>query len=158
VEGRNVRGEIRVLSHAEAPKTRASVTNPSIGARIAIVGLVLPIFVGLAAPTPVAPNQSTVVADVVGATVLEASAVGVRPSQLLCVLTLRLLKVDAVPGHLNSLEGQVGEIVTAYSKDLALVDTKGQTVSLNLSFQGDQQGGKLWVVSSKRQTPRGGIR
>ena len=99
---------------------------------------------GVAAPS--APNESRVTAEVLDASVVDSSTLGIAPAQPLCVLTLKLLSVRPVGDLLNVLDGRSGETIRALSKDPSLAGLTGQTVSLHVSRRGDERSRAYWIV------------
>ena len=93
-----------------------------------------------------APNQSRVTAEVLDASVVDSSTLGIAPPQRLTRLTLRLSSVSAVGALPNTLDGRSGQTIHALSKDLSLAALKGRTVSLDVSLRGDERSQRYWVV------------
>jgi hypothetical protein len=96
-------------------------------------------------PGPAAPNEGTITGQLLDVTIIDSSSVGIAPSQPLCVLTVRLFSVSAVSGVPNAVNATAGQTIRAYSKDVSLAALKGHTVTGDLTFSGDERGGRLWI-------------
>jgi hypothetical protein len=100
-----------------------------------------------ASPGPIAPNESSVTADVTDVQVVDSATLGMQPPQPLSVLTLRLLSVRT-SGDLPPAVPATEKTVHAYTKDPDLTRLKGTTVTAVLTMQGDD---RLWLVRLEKQ-------
>ena len=134
-----------------------SSVRGAIGFRVAILAVacaLIPATSSSVFSAPMAPNESTITADMVNlATIVDSSTVGILPIQPLCVLVLKLLDVNS-PTTASSVPGaEAGETITAYSKDLALATAKGMRLAGQLTYRGNVRGGSFWVFATSTSMP-----
>lgn len=156
------RGDISLIQRASMPGVmtikaalpgpEALLRGPSTRRSTFLLGILLIVAQCASAPlpeppsgAPVAPNESLVTALVLEAVIADSLTLNILPQQRLCVLTLKILTEQPVEDLPNPLHGRSGETIKAYSKELSLVSLKGKTLTVTLSFRGDERGGNFWV-------------
>ncbi|MBP8273819.1 MAG: hypothetical protein KAY59_05275 [Acidobacteria bacterium] len=123
------------------------------GIAVLLVGLVPGVQASAAQSRgPAAPNQSLVTARVTGAAIVDAASIGGTPPQPLCVLTLRVLSIAAVPDLAAAINDNE-KTVRVYTKRTELARLKGTTVTLAIERKGDERGQHLWIV--RVEAPKG---
>lgn len=103
---------------------------------------------------PAAPNESSVMAEVLEASVVDSLSLNILPQQPIVVLKLKLLSVKPVGSLPSFLDGKSGETITAYSKDRTVVNLTNKSVVATVSFQGDERGGSFWVQKISWQSSK----
>jgi len=97
------------------------------------------------APGPAAPNESIVTARVTSAVVVDATSLGMAPSQPLCALTLDVRSVRTSGDQLPAIRA-TDKIVRVYTKDVDLARLKGTTITAAITSRGDERRSLLWLV------------
>jgi len=105
----------------------------------------LPVAHFAQAPGPAAPNESIVTARVTSAVVVDATSLGMAPSQPLCALTLDV-RSTRTSGDLLPAIRATDKIVRVYTKDVELTRLKGSTITAAITSRGDEGRSLLWLV------------
>lgn len=95
---------------------------------------------------PVIANESIVTGEVLAVSLIDSSAVNVRPARMLARLTLRIGCIHEAPSKANLLAGRTGEVIEVHSHDVTLTQLVGKTVNGRIVFRGDERGGSYWVA------------
>lgn len=92
-----------------------------------------------------APNDSIITARVLEYTILNSTLEGIKPEQILYSLRVLVISCQSVKGKANFTQPKVNQVIKVYSKEMLSPVLFGKTIELNLSFSGDERGGKYWI-------------
>ncbi|MGE5306682.1 MAG: hypothetical protein ACM3TN_25535 [Alphaproteobacteria bacterium] len=96
---------------------------------------------------PALPNESLVTAEVMEQDIVDSTTLKIEPKQALCLLKLRLIKIEAVQKKANFLAGYEGKSIEALSREApAISGLAGKTIKAHVSFRGDEKSGRYWLV------------
>jgi hypothetical protein len=102
---------------------------------------------------PAAPNQSLVHAEVIEATAIDSSTLGISPQRTLFRVKLRLIKVKPVEGLRNFLQGAEDKTIEVYATDALPVELVGKAIKSRIGFRGDERSGRYWIVGAVELAP-----
>jgi len=98
---------------------------------------------------PVVPNGSIIRAKVLEYSVLNSTLEGIKPEQVLYFLRILVISSQSVNGKPNFTQSKIGQVIKVYSKEALSPILFGKIIEANVSFSGDERGGKYWVRSVK---------
>ena len=103
-----------------------------------------------------APNGSLITATVVEAVIVESAALGIEPSQRLCVLTLSVTSAKTVDNLLPAVPQSVIDAgpIRVYSKQTELVSLKGGSLTASITSTGDDRAARLWLTEVIASAPK----
>lgn len=112
-----------------------------------VINLALGILLGggVQEAGPVPPNDSVVMANVLGYAILSSQVESIQPEQVLHALWLELLRSEDVPGLPNFTRRYVGTIIKVLSKESLSPYLFEKTIQAHVEFVGDERGGKFWI-------------
>jgi hypothetical protein len=94
---------------------------------------------------PVAPNEASILAELLALDPVHSSALHIEPPQTFTRFRLKILSVTGVPGLPNPVHGREGQIIEALSRETASGIAIGRTVRATVAFRGDERGGRFWL-------------
>ncbi len=94
---------------------------------------------------PAAPNDSIITARVLEYTILNSTLEGIKPEQILYSLRVLVISSQSINGKANFARPKLNHIIKVYSKEMLSPVLFGKTIEANLSFSGDEKGGKYWI-------------
>jgi len=94
---------------------------------------------------PVAPNDSIITARVLGYSILNSTLEGIKPEQILYSLRVLVISSQNVKGKANFTQSKVNQVIKVYSKEMLSPVLFGKIIEANVSFSGDEKGGKYWI-------------
>jgi hypothetical protein len=98
---------------------------------------------------PVAPNDSIITARVLEYSILNSTLEGIKPEQILYSLRVLVISSQSVDGKANFTQPEVNQVIKVYSKEMLSPVLFGKIIEANVSFSGDEKGGKYWITSIK---------
>jgi hypothetical protein len=108
-------------------------------------GSVPPAGVSHAGGAPVIANESIVIGELLELSLIDSSALNIRPAQVLARMRLRVACVQDVPPKLNLLSGKTGEVMEVYSKDAVPTELVAKLIRVKIVFRGDERNGSYWT-------------
>jgi hypothetical protein len=97
----------------------------------------------------VIPNSALITGMILEYAIVSSRLLGIQPDQTLYKLTIHLDSSENVSGMSNLLRGKEGEDITFYTKEKVSSDIYGKKVRAEVSYRGDERGGRWWVRSIK---------
>jgi len=94
---------------------------------------------------PTAPNDSIITARVLEYTILNSTLEGIKPEQILYSLRVLVISSQNVNGKASFVQSKVNQVIKVYSKEMLSPVLFDKTIEANLSFSGDERGGKYWI-------------
>jgi hypothetical protein len=79
--------------------------------------------------------------------IVSSRILGMQPDQTLYKLTIHLESSGDIAGMPNLLKGKGGEDITFYTKEKLSSDIFGKKVKAEVSYRGDEHGGRWWTRS-----------
>jgi len=101
---------------------------------------------------PVAPNDSIVTAKVLEYSILNSTLEGIKPEQVLYSLRILVISSQSVNEKANFTQLKINQIIKVYSKEMLSPILFDEIIEANVSFFGDEKGGKYWIRNIKLQT------
>ena len=96
---------------------------------------------------PVAPNDSIITARVLEYSILNSTLEGIKPEQILYSLRVLVISFQSVNGKANFTQLKVNQVIKVYSKEMLSPVLFGKIIEANVSFSGDEKGGKYWITN-----------
>jgi len=100
---------------------------------------------------PVAPNDSIITAKVLEYSILNSTLEEIEPEQILYSLRVLVVSSEDVNGKVNFTQSKIGQVIKVYSKKMLSAILFGKVIEANVSFSGDERGGKYWIRNIKLQ-------
>jgi hypothetical protein len=97
------------------------------------------------AGAPAIPNEGLVIGEILELSLIDSSALGIRPAQMLARIRVRLISVQDVPSKSNFLTGKTGEVLEVYARDTVPAELVGRRIKGKIVFRGDERGGSYWI-------------
>jgi hypothetical protein len=118
--------------------------------RKAVLSAVFLLFVasGVTGGT-VIPNDALITGVILEYGIVSSRLLGIQPDQTLYKLTIHLESSEDIVGMPNLLKGKEGEDITFYTKEKLSSDIFGKKVKAEVSYRGDEHGGRWWTKSIK---------
>lgn len=120
-----------------------------ISAKTVLSLVFLLIAAGNVTAVTVIPNSSLITGVVLEYGIVSSRLLGMQPDQTLYKLTIHLESSEDIVGMPNLLRGKEGEDITFYTKEKLSSDIFGKKVRAEVSYRGDERGGRWWVRSIK---------
>ncbi len=79
---------------------------------------------------------------------IDSSALGIEPQQMLLHLKLHIVKVEDVEGTEDFLRGQEGKTIEVHSKELNSPFVATQSIKVRITFRGDERMERYWLMGS----------
>lgn len=116
--------------------------------RKAVLSAVFLLFVasGVTGGT-VIPNDVLITGMILEYGIVSSRLLGIQPDQTLYKLTIHLESSEDIVGMPNLLKGKEGEDITFYTKEKLSSDIFGKKVKAEVSYRGDEHGGRWWTRS-----------
>lgn len=105
--------------------------------------------VGRVTGGPVIPNGALITGVILEYRIVSSRLLGIQPDQTLYKLTIHLESSEDIAGMPNLLKGKEGEDITFYTKEKFPSDIFGKKVKAEVSYRGDEHGGRWWTRSIK---------
>jgi hypothetical protein len=97
----------------------------------------------------VIPNSAFVTGIILEYGMVSSCLLGIQPDQTLYKLTIHLESSEDIDGMPNLLRGKEKENLTFYTKEKLSSDIFGKKVRAEVSYRGDERGGRWWMKSIK---------
>jgi len=97
----------------------------------------------------VIPNDALITGMILEYAIVSSRLLGIQPDQILYKLTIHLESSEDIVGMVNLLKGKEGEDITFYTKEKLSSDIFGKKVEAEVSYRGDEHGGRWWMRSIK---------
>ena len=97
----------------------------------------------------VIPNGTFITGVTLEYGIVSSCLLGIQPDQTLYKLTIHLESSEDIVGMPNLLMGKEGEDITFYTKERLSPDIFGKKVRAEVTYRGDERGGRWWVRSVK---------
>ena len=97
----------------------------------------------------VIPNGALITGVTLEYGIVSSRLLGIQPDQTIYKVTIRLESSEDIDGLPNLLRGKEGEDITFYTKERLSPDIFGKKVRAEVSYRGDERGGRWWVRSIK---------
>lgn len=94
---------------------------------------------------PVMPNDSIITAKVLEYSILNSALEGIEPEQVLYSLRVLVVSSQSVNGKRNFTQSKIGQVIKVYSKKMLSAILFGKDIEANVSFSGDERGGKYRI-------------
>ena len=115
---------------------------------LTVFSMVLLLFVvGRVTGGPVIPNDALITGMILEYGIASSRLLGIQPDQTLYKLTIHLESSENIVGMPNLLRGKEGEDITFYTKEKLSSDIFGKKVKAEVSYRGDEYGGRWWMKS-----------
>ena len=98
---------------------------------------------------PVIPNGTLITGVILEYGILSSRLLGIQPDQTIYKVTICLESSEDIDGMPNLLRGKEREDITFYTKERLSPDIFGKKVRAEVSYRGDERGGRWWVRSIK---------
>ena len=95
----------------------------------------------------VIPNGALITGVTLEYGIVSSRLLGMQPDQTLYKLTIHLESSEDIVGMPNLLRGKEGEDITFYTKEKLSSDIFGKNIRAEVSYRGDEHGGRWWVRS-----------
>lgn len=97
----------------------------------------------------VIPNGALITGVTLEYGIVSSRLLGIQPDQTIYKVTIRLESSEDIDGMPNLLRGKEREDITFYTKERLSPDIFGKKVRAEVSYRGDERGGRWWVRSIK---------
>lgn len=97
----------------------------------------------------VIPNGALITGVILEYGIVSSRLLGIQPDQTLYKLTIHLESSEDIVGMPNLLRGKEGEDITFYTKERLSSDIFGKKVRAEVSYRGDERGGRWWMKGIK---------
>jgi len=101
---------------------------------------------------PAAPNDSIITGKVLEYSILNSTLEGMKPEQILYSLRILVMSSQSINGKVNFTQSKIGQVIKVYSKEMLSAILFGKTIKANVSFSGDERGGKYWIRNINLQS------
>jgi hypothetical protein len=115
---------------------------------LTVFSMVFLLFVvGRVSGGTVIPNGALITGVILEYGIVSSRLLGMQPDQTLYKLTIHLESSGDIGGMPNLLRGKEGEDITFYTKEKLSSDIFGKKVKAEVSYRGDEHGGRWWTKS-----------
>jgi len=97
----------------------------------------------------VIPNGTLITGVILEYGIVSSRLLGIQPDQTIYKVTIHLESSEDIDGMPNLLRGKEREDITFYTKERLSPDIFGKKVRAEVSYRGDERGGRWWVRSIK---------
>jgi len=97
----------------------------------------------------VIPNGALITGVTLEYGIVSSRLLGIQPDQTIYKVTIHLESSEDIDGMPNLLRGKEREDITFYTKERLSPDIFGKKVRAEVSYRGDERGGRWWVRSIK---------
>jgi len=101
------------------------------------------------AAVTVIPNGALITGVISEYGMVSSRLLGIQPDQTIYKVTIHLESSEDIDGMPNLLRGKEREDITFYTKERLSPDIFGKKVRAEVSYRGDERGGRWWVRSIK---------
>jgi hypothetical protein len=74
-----------------------------------------------------------------------SSLYGMAPEQTIYKLTIMVEASEDINDFVNFLKGKEGQVLTFFTKINPSVDVYGKKIKAEVTYSGDERGGKFWI-------------
>ncbi len=98
---------------------------------------------------PAAPNKTIVIGIVYCVWQVQASTLDIQPEMPIFIAEIEIIEAREVEKYINRLANRQGQKIKIFSKSPIPADASGQTINAATTFNGDERGGRYWVINDQ---------
>jgi len=94
---------------------------------------------------PAIHNESIVTGKVLSYSVLSSSILDIKPVMAIYRLQILVEKSEEVKGMRSFTKNKINKLLSGYSKKALSAELFNKVISVRVTYQGDEKGGKFWI-------------